>query len=203
MTESEQRGAPGSAAAAEAGPGRTADSLLDSLQRERADFLNYKRRIERERARDRESAQADVIRALLPMLDELDRALAQIPADLASHPWARGIALSRDGLTGAFSDLGVERIGVPGEPFDPSHHEALYFDTRPDATDQRVSTVIKPGYRLGDRLLRAAQVGVVGPAEQHVAADMRSPHRASGGAHHAAPGRTGAGHAVDDARRGG
>src|SRR3954451_14672027 len=113
MTESEQRAAPGSTAAAEAGPARTADSLLDSLQRERADFLNYKRRVERERARDRETAQADVIRALLPMLDELDRGLGQIPADLATHPWARGIALSRDSLTGAFSDLGVERIGVP------------------------------------------------------------------------------------------
>src|SRR3954471_16832237 len=138
MTESEQRAAPGSAAAAEAGPGRTADNLLDSLQRERADFLNYKRRVERERARDRESAQAEVVRALLPMLDELDRALAQIPADLATHPWARGIALSRDGLTSAFDDLGIERIGATGEPFDPSHHEALYFDTRPDAADQRV-----------------------------------------------------------------
>jgi molecular chaperone GrpE len=203
MIESEQPAAPGSAAAAEAGPGRTADNLLDSLQRERADFLNYKRRVERERARDREAARADVIRMLLPLLDELDRALAQVPDDLATHPWARGIVLSRDGLTRAFGDLDIERFGAPGEPFDPAHHEALYFDTRPDAADQRVSRVIKPGYRLADRLLRAAQVGVVGPAEQRVPPDPRSPSRARDGAHHAAPGRGGTGHAPDDARRGG
>jgi molecular chaperone GrpE len=195
MTGSNQPAAQGNAAATDAAALGSADELLGLFQRERADFLNYKRRVERERAQDREAAQADVIRALLPMLDELDRALVQVPADLATHPWARGVALSRDGLTRAFSDLGVERIGAPGEPFDPSHHEALHFDTRPNAPDQRVSTVVKPGYRLGGRLLRPAQVGVVGPAEQRVALDTRSPNRATGGARHAAPGQGGAGHA--------
>lgn len=165
MSDSEQRATLGSAAAAEAEHGRTADDLLDSLQRERADFLNYKRRVERERAQDRETAQAEVIRALLPLLDELDRALAQVPADLASHPWARGIGLVRHQIAAVLHDLDVERIGVDGEPFDPARHEALFFDPRPGVADQRVSRVITPGYRLGDRLLRAAQVGVVGPAE--------------------------------------
>jgi molecular chaperone GrpE len=169
MSDSDERATLGSATAAEAEHGRTADDLLESLQRERADFLNYKRRVERERAQDREAAQAEVIRALLPLLDELDRGLAQAPADLASHPWARGIGLIRHQIATVMHDLDVERIGVEGEPFDPARHEALFFDTQPGVADQRVSRVVKPGYRLGDRLLRAAQVGVVGPAAPAVA----------------------------------
>jgi len=203
MTESEQRAVAASAAAADAGPGRSADELLDLLQRERADFLNYKRRVERERVQDREAAQADVIRTLLPLLDELDRALAQAPADLASDPWARGIALTRHRLASLMNDLDVERLGVEGELFDPSRHEALFFDTEPGATEQRVSRVIKPGYRLGDRLLRAAQVGVVGPAAPAVAPDTVATSLQSRDVQGASPGPTGSGRRANTARRGG
>ena len=142
------------------------EDVLDQLRRERANFLNYKRRVERERAIDRELAQSTVLRALLPFLDELDRAFAQIPAELETHPWVRGAALGRGRLLSAFDDLAVERFGTEGEPFDPVQHEALFFDTDPAATDQRVASVVQPGYRVGDRLVRPAQVGVVGPDQQ-------------------------------------
>jgi molecular chaperone GrpE len=195
MTGSNQPAAQGNAAATDAAALGSADELLGLFQRERADFLNYKRRVERERAQDREAAQADVIRTLLPLLDELDRALAQVPHDLATHPWTRGIGLTRHRLAGVMSALVVDRIGVEGEPFDPVRHEALFFDTHPDATDQRVSRVIKPGYRLGDRLLRPAQVSVVGPAEPAAA-----PHTPSGSASDASPEQTRANRATDDRR---
>jgi molecular chaperone GrpE len=141
------------------------DELLQLLQRERADFLNYKRRVERDRASEHELAQSDLLRSLLPFLDELDRAFAQIPADLETHPWVRGAALGRGRLQTALDDLAVEQFGAEGEPFDPSRHEALFFDTDSRVTDQRVASVVRPGYRVGNRVLRPAQVGVVGPAQ--------------------------------------
>src|SRR4051794_7826899 len=188
MTAPEQPAATDKTATPDGSVSGSAQELLGMLQRERADFLNYKRRVERERAQDREAGQVDVVRALLPLLDELDRALAQVPADLASHAWVRGITLSRQRLPGALNDLGVERIGVAGEPFDPARHEALFFDSQPGATNQLVSSVIKPGYRLGDRLLRPAQVGVVGPAEHAAEASTPSPHPPGGGRQHRSAG---------------
>lgn len=147
-------------------PETDAEALLDSLRRERADFLNYKRRVDQERSEDRGRTQKELILCLLPVLDELDRALGQIPDDLKTHPWVQGVALSRQRLGAALRELGVERIGAEGEPFDPSLHEALFHDARRDAVDQRVASVIRPGYRLGDHVLRAAQVSVVGPPER-------------------------------------
>jgi molecular chaperone GrpE len=147
---------------------RTAEStevLLDQLRRERADFLNYKRRAERERAEADASARDEVLRSLIPVLDDLDRAFARIPPALERDPWAQGAALSRHRLLDALNRLGVERFGAEGETFDAARHEAQFYDERPDATDRRIGQVLQPGYRLGDRLLRPAQVSVVGPVE--------------------------------------
>jgi molecular chaperone GrpE len=142
-----------------------ASELLDLLRRERADFVNYRHRLQQERAGDRQAAQATVLEQLLPLLDDLDRAMERLPKELEEHPWARGVALSRDRLRHAFEELGLSRVGHVGEPFDPAIHEALFYDVRPDEDDRRVIEVIRPGYRLGDRLLRPAQVGVAGPPE--------------------------------------
>jgi molecular chaperone GrpE len=142
------------------------DELLELLRRERADFLNYKRRLEGERATERERVRAEVVEQLLPLLDELDIAMAKLPEELRSHPWARGVALSRSRIIDTLRRMGVERVGQRDEPFDPTVHEALFFDPRPGATERRISEVIRPGYRLGGRLLRPAQVGVVGPADE-------------------------------------
>ena len=140
--------------------------LLALLRRERADFLNYRRRVERERAEERERARAEAIQRLLPLLDDLDRALARIPDDLATHPWALGVAFSRQRLSEALAELGVERVGEVGEPFHPARHEALFYEARSDVGDRRVGAVLRSGYRLGDRLIRPAQVSVVGPTSE-------------------------------------
>jgi molecular chaperone GrpE len=142
-----------------------ASELLDLLRRERADFVNYRHRLQQERAGDRQAAQAGALEHLLPVLDDLDRALERLPSELEEHPWARGVVLSRDRLRRAFEELGLSVLGQAGERFDPAIHEALFYDVRPDQDDRRVAQVVRPGYRLGDRLLRPAQVGVAGPPE--------------------------------------
>jgi molecular chaperone GrpE len=141
------------------------EELLELLRRERASFLNYKRRVEQERAEDRERARGEVLHRLLPLLDELDRALAQRPDELESDPWAEGVALIHRRLLETLRQLGVERVGREGELFDPALHEAVLYEERPDSGERLVKAVLRPGYRLGDRLLRPAQVIVAGPAE--------------------------------------
>src|SRR4051794_6819663 len=84
---------------------------LDLLVRERAAFRNYRARVEREREGDRELARADLLRRLLPLLDDLDRATAHRPSDLESHRWAEGVVLIGRRLADLLRDLGVERIG--------------------------------------------------------------------------------------------
>ncbi len=185
MAELEEQVAPAVSTGPTSESRLAAEELLELLRRERADFLNYKRRVERERVEDRKRALEEVVERLLPLLDELDRALAQVPSDLETHPWAQGVALSRQRLADALRELGVERIGVAGEPFDPAQHEAVFYDERPDAIDQRVSAITRAGYRLGERLLRPAQVAVVGPAEAartatSEATGLRDPHPQGG-----------------------
>lgn len=147
--------------------------LLDLLCRERADFVNYKRRVERERADDRERARLDLLRELLPLLDDIDRAIAQQPAELLEHPWAQGVALSHRRLSDALRRVGLERVGAEGEPFDPTVHEAVLHQGQADDEQQVVTSVFRPGYRLGGHLLRPAQV-VVGGAPR-TEAEQRPP----------------------------
>ena len=136
---------------------------LAQLQRERADFLNYKHRVDRERAEDRERTRNELLRELLPAIDDLDRALGVIPAELRTHPWAQGIALSHERFLDALQRVGVERVGSQGERFDPSVHEAVVYEEEPELAEAEVHQVVRHGYRVGPRVLRPAQVVVAGP----------------------------------------
>jgi molecular chaperone GrpE len=156
----DQRSPDPSAARAE---GPSADELLELLRRERADFLNYRRRIADERAADAERIRAETLEPLLPLLDDLERAAAEMPNALRSDPWAQGVALIRSRLRTMLAGLGLEPLGEPDDPFDPTRHDALFFEPDPTADEQRVAAVIRPGYQLGGRLLRPAQVSVSGP----------------------------------------
>jgi molecular chaperone GrpE len=137
----------------------TTDELLDQLRRERADFRNYQRRVADQRAADAEGVRGRVLEPIFPLLDDLGRAFAEIPPDLADDQWARGIAMLRSRLEATLAGLGLEPVGTVGEPFDPTRHDAVY----PTANGQVVDLVIRPGYRLGGRLLRPAEVVVRGP----------------------------------------
>jgi molecular chaperone GrpE len=137
--------------------------LLEQLRRERADFLNYKRRVAEERSGDLESERGVVLTKLLPVLDDLERALGQIPTALEADAWVRGVGLLGNELNNTLAQLGLVRIGFEGDPFDPQQHEAILHDFSASAEDERIADVIRPGYALGSRLLRPAQVRVVGP----------------------------------------
>jgi molecular chaperone GrpE len=148
-------------------PETEVDRCLDQLRRERADFLNYKHRVDRDRAKDRERERLELLRQLVPAIDDLDRAMDHTPPELVAHPWAQGISLARERFLEALRQVGVERVGNAGERFDPSVHEAVMYQEQPGATDQHVNSVLRPGYRLGPQLLRPAQVVVAGPIRRH------------------------------------
>jgi molecular chaperone GrpE len=169
----------------------TADELLELLRQERADFRNYRRRVADERAADAEGARGRVLEPIFPLLDDLRRAFADVPPDLEDDPWAQGIAMLRSRLEASLAALGLEPIGTVGEPFDPARHEAVYHEPDPAADDQVVALVIRPGYRLGGRLLRPAEVVVRGPLGGVAGPPQSEPTRPSDDGRHPEPVRHG------------
>jgi molecular chaperone GrpE len=181
--------------------GPTTDELLDLLRRERADFRNYQRRVADERAAVAEGVLGRVLEPLFPLLDDLGRAFAEVPPDLEDDPWARGIAMLRSRLQATLAELGLEPVGKVGEPFDPARHEAVYHEADPTATGQNVAVVIRPGYRVGERLLRPAEVVVRGPLERSAGEPEPDPTDPSDGVRRPEPVTTG--RPDDDQRAGG
>jgi molecular chaperone GrpE len=127
---------------------RTAD-----LQRLQAEYANYRKRVDRDREVVVAGAKASVVNELLPLLDDLER--AEQHGDLTGA--FKAVA---DKLVGGLQRVGLEPFGEEGEPFDPSVHEAVQHNTSPDVDGPTVTTVMRRGYRFGERVLRAALVGV-------------------------------------------
>lgn len=138
-----------------------AATLLSDLQRLQAEYVNYKKRVDRDRDVIRATAVGGVVESLLPVLDDIH--MARQAGDLASGPFA-AIA---DKLESVLSRYGVERLGEAGQEFDPNVHEALMHieaELPDDATTTTVVQVLQPGYRIGERLVRAARVSVADPS---------------------------------------
>ncbi|WP_433465892.1 nucleotide exchange factor GrpE [Spirillospora sp. CA-128828] len=129
---------------------------LADLQRLKAEYDNYRKRVERDRVAVREQALGQVLSELLPVLDDIGRA--------RDHDELTGgfksVAESLEAVTGK---LGLERFGEKGEPFDPVVHEALMHSLSADVTETSVIDVLQPGYRIGERILRPARVAVADP----------------------------------------
>jgi len=136
-----------------------ADMRSDML-RAQAELVNFRTRVERDRTANREAVIAEVIRSLLPTLDDLARAEAH--GDLVE---GAPLTLVAQKLRGAFEKYGLKQVGEKGEPFDPAFHEAVVQLPTPGATENTIADVIESGYILGDRLVRAAKVAVSVPAE--------------------------------------
>lgn len=139
-----------------------AEEYLDLLRRTQADFINYRRRVGQEQAEGRIAAQSELLSQLLPVLDDLGRALGAVPSEMASDAWVQGLFLMARRLTALLDQLGVQQIGAPGEPFDPHWHEAIMTEARTDMPEGTILQVAQPGYMLGERVVRPAQVVVVG-----------------------------------------
>ncbi|SDP49853.1 molecular chaperone GrpE [Pedococcus dokdonensis] len=156
--------ADGPAAAADLHPDTVlAGERLADLQRLQAEYVNYKRRVDRDRAVVQERAAQSVIEALLPVLDDIHAAREH--GDLVDGPFA-AIA---DKLESTLGKFGLERYGAAGEQFDPNLHEALMHTAWPQdgsvqpADSTTVVQVLQPGYRAGEQVLRAARVAVADP----------------------------------------
>ena len=139
---------------------RKAETYLDLAQRSQADFLNYKRRTEQDRERTVKDANAALLTQLLPVLDDLQRAVESVPSELAGNAWAAGGGLIGQKPGQILARQGLEKIGAEGEPFDPRVHEAVAYQEHPNYDEGQVAQVYRAGYRLHDRVLRPAQVVV-------------------------------------------
>ncbi len=141
--------------------GRQAEEYLAALQRERADFNNYRRRSELEREAMLGLAGEDLIRKVLALADDFDRAVEARPESLADEPWAEGVAAIDRKLRLLLESEGVSPIeAIPGRPFDPAEHEAIANVPGSGQPEGTIVEEVRRGYRLRDRIIRPALVAV-------------------------------------------
>jgi molecular chaperone GrpE len=141
---------------------RERDEYLELARRTKADFENYRRRVAGEAAAAERRGRAALVRELVPVLDNLERALAAAEPrhDSPDAHLAEGVRLVREELAGVLKRSGVESYEPLGEPFDPHQHEAMMTRPAPDGDAGKVLQVLEKGYRLDDDVLRAARVVV-------------------------------------------
>ncbi|TQO20115.1 molecular chaperone GrpE [Rhodoglobus vestalii] len=134
--------------------------MRDQMLRAQAELVNFRSRVERDRVTNREAVIADVVRSMLPALDDLDRAdkhgdiIEGTPLALVAHK-----------ISSSFERFGLRKVGEKGEVFDPAFHEAVVHLTDPEAKENTIADVFEPGYILGERVVRAAKVAVSGPTQ--------------------------------------
>ena len=135
---------------------KEAAEYLEALQRERAEFINFRNRSQKEQERFRQHGIIDVLTALLPALDDIDRIREHSEMDESF----KAVSAKFDK---PFEKCGVEKFGEKGEDFDPTKHDAILHKPDPQAEKETVDTVVEAGYRIGDRVIRAARVVVASP----------------------------------------
>ena len=143
-----------------------ADEYLAALQRERAEFLNFKRRTAEERERELGLAGEDLIRKVLALADDFDRAIDARPDSVATDPWFEGLAAIDRKLRLLLESEGVSPIDAePGTPFDPREHDAIGTVPGTGHPEGAIVEQVRRGYRLRDRVLRPALVAVAAANE--------------------------------------
>lgn len=137
------------------------DDLTLDLQRTRADFENYRKRMEQEKTAAREAGQASAIMKLLPIIDTIDRATTHMPNDLKENKWAQGIAGVTKNLEKSLDSLNLKRIDAKkGTEFNPDLHEAIQFDEDVEGDSEIIDEELQAGYTLNGRPIRHAMVKV-------------------------------------------
>ncbi len=134
-------------------------AYFEGWQRERADFINYKKRIEREQSQLAETIAANILKKYLVIVDDLERALKNRPANVDPQ-WLEGIELIYKKLVAILEAEGVKRIPAEGAMFDPNLHEAISHEESPEHESGQIIEVVQQGYTIGDRVLRPALVRV-------------------------------------------
>jgi molecular chaperone GrpE len=133
------------------------DEYKDGWQRSVADFQNYRRRVDADKAETYQTAVGSIIKRYLPILDDLERALATCPANLV---WADGIELIYRKLQGILDAEGLKKIEAEGQMFDPHFHEAVLQELSENYASGQIIAVVQNGYMLGERVIRPTQVRV-------------------------------------------
>lgn len=135
--------------------------LTADIQRIRADFENYRKRVESEKATARQFGQNEIILKFLPVIDDIDRAVGRMPAELSDNSWAQGIANLSKNLDKSLKKLGIERIDArPETSFNPNLHNAVQFDENSEGEKEVVAEQLQPGYTMNGQVLREAMVKV-------------------------------------------
>ncbi|MEA3377049.1 MAG: nucleotide exchange factor GrpE [Chloroflexota bacterium] len=137
-----------------------AEEYLDGWRRAQAEFSNYKKRQRAEQAKMQELANAGLLRKLLPILDDLDRAFVTMPEGIQKLSWSQGLLMIRRKLEAILESEGVEPIETQGETFDPYYHEAVTHEEAEGYEEGEIIGEVQKGYVLGDRVLRPALVRV-------------------------------------------
>ena len=144
---------------------KRAEEFLASWQRVQADFINYKRRVEQERLDFNSYANANLCNSILPVVDDLERALAHIPEEYAKTDWVEGVRLVEKKFKTVLEGQGVKPICALGMAFDPNLHEAIKHEK---GKEGMIIAEYQKGYMINDKLLRPSRVGVgSGEEEKH------------------------------------
>lgn len=139
---------------------KLANEYFDQLQRLQAEFMNYKKRMERERENLNRYIKVEIIRKLLPVIDDFERFLASHQREIKESGGLNGIQLVFEKLSQILKDEGLEALSALGQSFDPNFHEALFMQETDEEQDGKVLEVWEKGYFLGEWLLRPAKVKV-------------------------------------------
>lgn len=137
-----------------------AAEYLDGWQRAQAEFSNYKKRQEAERAQMAQFASMGLLRKLLPVVDDFERAIATLPDNLSRLSWCEGILLIKHKLDAILESEGVKPIETAGKSFDPLYHEAVTYEEAPGYEEGQIISEVQRGYMMGERVLRPAMVRV-------------------------------------------
>ena len=133
---------------------------LDGWMRTQAEFANARKRMEKQRTETYQNASADVVTKLLPVLDDFERALDNVPVEISENSWLEGIHLVQRKLTGILDGMNVKLIEAVGQPFDPIYHEAIMQEPSDAYESGIVSKELQKGYKVGDRVIRPSLVYV-------------------------------------------
>jgi molecular chaperone GrpE len=135
--------------------------LTNDLQRTRADFENYRKRVDNEKIAAKQSGKLNAVVKLLPIIDVIERATSVIPKDIENNNWVKGIASLNKNIEKMTAELGLKKIDTKvGDDFDPETQQAVQFDEQEDGDREVVSDVLQAGYKLDDFPVRHTMVKV-------------------------------------------
>lgn len=135
--------------------------LTLDLQRTRADFENYRKRVEQEKEMARSSGRASAVMKLLPVVDNIERAIAHLPDELKDNAWANSVVKLTKNLDKSLSDMGVERIDATvGSAFNPDLHDAVQFEEDAEGEREVIAEELQPGYKVDGIVMRPSMVKV-------------------------------------------